>query len=138
MSLSGGGGNEVEMAAIRTEVSSGTVLENSGVLEASEDREIHGVYLKNNEANCTSELSFSSSMLLDQDAQDEISSGVLAVTNSGATSTIDMPDSAAPIWQAGEEISVHVDNQGSGSALTFVIVYYRPIGDFQRERLRNR
>lgn len=138
MSISGSG-NEVETAAGRVDVAGNTTEENAIVLEASEDREVHAIQVKNNQANCTSEVSFSNQMLFDTAGEfDEIASGVLAFSQSGGNAFNDVPDSAAPHWEAGEELNVHVDNANSSSALTTIIVYYRPIGDFSRERLRNR
>lgn len=137
MSISGSG-NEVETAAGRVDVAAGTTTENAQTFEASEDRILVGAAIKNNEADATAEVSFSSSMLTDSQTADEIASGVIVMTNSGSDVQVIFPEGTGPLWDAGEEISVHVDNAGANSVLNLTTLYYRPVGDFSRDRLRNR
>lgn len=130
---------EVETAVGRTDVASGTVAENALTFEASEDRRLVAVTVENNTVDATTEVSFSSQMTLDTaGAIDSIASGVLAAVNSDKEVQVRFEDQIAPEWDAGEEISVHVDHQGSGSCLSLVTLHYVPVGDFHRDRLRNR
>lgn len=142
------GGNEIETATMQAEPASGVEDENIVTVEASEDRIVHFVQLMVTEANCLAEVSFSASFQFNDAASnsgDNIASGVLMVFRGGESDTTGMRsvpttyyDSAPPHWDAGEEISLHTNNFSASTAQVRVIIGYEPVGEFNRDRLRNR
>lgn len=134
-----GGDNELETAVVQHNTSSNVQDEDAEQLEASEDRLIHFVRLEDTAGGITSEVSFSSSFTLNANgAKDETASGVLAVTRSNSAGGVLDYTSAPPTWDAGEELHLHTNNTTGTSQQTRVIVGYEPIGEFRRDRLRNR
>lgn len=145
------GSNELETATMQAEVATSVEDENIVTIEASEDRLVHRVLLMVDNAACLAEVSFSSSFEFNSAANNEgdpIASGVLAVFQGGTdgTSTTGMRSmpsidysTAPPRWDAGEEISLHTNNkQGTDPVQVRVLILYEPVGEFSRERLRNR
>lgn len=140
-------GNEIETAAGQDNIGSSATTDNAIVFEASEDRRLHAVLVTVSKQNCVAEVSFSNTPLLDGENVDDIASGVVAVQRPGDTNNaqpgntgtyIRFPESAAPHWEAGEELNVHINNFETSETQVRVIAYYVPVGDFSRERLRNR
>lgn len=130
--------NEIESAAGRVDIAAGTLTEAALTFEASEDRIVVAVQVKN-AGNVTTELSFSATMLTqNQPVSDDISSGILAVSNSAGNQHQYWFGLHGPVWSAGEEIHLHVDNASANSHVFTPTIYYIPIGEFLRERLRNR
>lgn len=140
------GGPDLETAAAQADIGGATQTENAKIFEATEDREVHWVLLDMNKVNCAAEVSFNAEQLLDGDTIDETASGVLAVFRPGAADNATAAlegqvvtyESAPPQWDAGEEISLHVNNFETAQTQVRVVIGYVPIGDFDRQTLRNR
>lgn len=135
------GGNELETATMQAEPSMGVQDENLVVVEAAEDREVHFVYATVTGSDCTVEVSFSSSFELNNAAAntgEDIASGVLLGFQAFRGQMSADFTSAPPHWDAGEEISLHTNNKSGSSVQVRVVIGYKPIGDFERDRLRNR
>lgn len=139
VSLSSSAGEDIESAAGRKDTPTGGVEENELVFEATEDRIILGFSLSINQVDCIAELSFSSRMLTkDTPKIDETGSGVVAVVNSDENLYQTVGGDPGIMWHAGEELNLHVDNLSGNANLTTVVIHYLPVGEFNRNQLRNK
>jgi hypothetical protein len=139
MSLSASGGDDFETATFHTNGTPTGVQENVVSLEATEDREIHSALLAvNSGGDITVEASFSANMFMEGAiSQDDTAGGVVAMTRGEAAVTV--VEFPAPIlWNAGEEIHIHVDNATGSGQDAHGIIGYVPVGEFSRQRLRDR
>lgn len=105
--------------------------------EASEDRLLVAVASVHSGGDATVETSFSNSMLTDSQETDETASGVVHFGRSQNHPATVFESDEYPVWHAGEELNVHVDNAGGSSVLVLTLIWYIPVGDFHRSRLRN-
>lgn len=136
----------METAAGQANIPATTEEQNALVFEATEDREIHMVWVALDVGACGVEVSFSSQYLLNGETIDDTSSGILVSVKQGFSLGSNSSDplneadfsSAPPVWDAGEEINVHCNNFEAGAAQVRVVIGYVPIGEFNRSTLRNR